>query len=122
MSPNDYPPQTPKRIKDMDRRPQPVHIDDFETNDDPDAKWVPGSKKTIKKNSDPAKPEKDNSEAVKNAVAGSFDILHRLFIALLALGFLAGLVFLAVWIAQFYGLDLAGEFSKLPGTIFGNRQ
>lgn len=120
MSPNN-PPPTPKRIKDMDRRPQPVHLDDIETNEDKDTKWVPGSKKPVKVNKETGTPEKDNSEAVKNAVTSSFDILHRLLILGIALAFLVGLVFLAVWIAQVYGIDLAGEFMKLPETVFGQK-
>lgn len=119
MSPNNYLPPTPKRIKDMDRRPEPIHIDDFNGPEDRDEKWVPGSKKSIKKSNKPGKPKKDNTESIQNAVTGSFEIAHRLLILFIALAAIGGIVFLAIWISGVYGLDLAGEFSKLPEMIFG---
>lgn len=121
MSPNNYLPPTPKRIKDMDRRPEPIHIDDFNAPEDPDQKWVPGSKKTHKKVDKSGKVKKDNSESIQNTVSGSFEIAHRLIILFAVLAVLAGISFLAVWISQVYGLDLAGEFSKLPEMIFGEK-
>lgn len=119
MSPNNYLPPTPKRIKDMDRRPEPIHIDDFNGPEDRDEKWVPGSKKSIKKSTKPGKPKKDNTESIQNAVTGSFEIAHRLLILGIALAAVGGIVFLAIWISGVYGLDLAGEFSKFPEMIFG---
>lgn len=119
MSPNNYLPPTPKRIKDMDRRPEPIHIDDFNGPEDPEQKWVPGSKKSVKKPDTSGKPKKDNTEAIQNAVTGSFEIAHRLFILFIAVAAIAGIVVLAIWISGVYGLDLAGEFSKLPEMIFG---
>lgn len=116
---NNYLPPTPKRIKDMDRRPEPIHIDDFNGSEDPDQKWVPGSKKPLKKSNSSGKPKKDNSESIQNAVNGSFEIAHRLVILFIAIAVIAGIVFLSIWISQVYGLDLAGEFSKLPDMIFG---
>lgn len=121
MSNNNYIPPTPKRIKDMDRRPEPIHIDDFNGPEDPDQKWVPGSKKTVKKNTKDGAPKKDNSESIQNMVSGSFEIAHRLIILFIAVAVLAGICFLAIWISQVYGLDLGGEFSKLPDMIFGNK-
>lgn len=120
MSPNNYLPPTPKRVKDMDRRPEPIHIDDFNDEEDRNSKWVPGSRKQIKKTDKNGQPKKDNSEAINNAVATSFDALHRLVILLIAVAALAGVALLAVWIAQVYGLDLAGEFTNLPDRILGN--
>jgi hypothetical protein len=116
---NNYLPPTPKRIKDMDRRPEPIHIDDFNGSEDPDQKWVPGSKKTVKKSTKPGKPKKDNTESIQNAVSGSFEIIHRLFILIIALAVIGGIIVLAIWISQVYGLDLGGEFSKIPEMIFG---
>lgn len=118
MSPKEYLPKPGKKVRDMDRRPVPMHIDDLDHDENPDEKWVPGNRKKVVK---PKANQEENETSKKNTqemVESSFDLLHLLLIAVIGFGAIAGIIFIAGAVAQVYGIDLAGQIGTLWGDIW----
>lgn len=117
MSPKEYLPKPGKKVKDMDRRPVPMHIDDLDQDENPDEKWVPGNKKKAlkpKANVEAGETAKKNTQEI---VEGSFDVFHLLLIAVIGFGAVAGIVFMVGAVAQVYGIDLWGQLGNLWDSV-----
>lgn len=106
-------PQPRKRMKDMDRRPLPTHVDDFVDNDmDSESTWIPGNKRKPKPAKEkPAKDEASIQKAQEN-ISASFDFLGKILVIVLSLSALVGIVALAIWVSSIYGIDLLGQFKE----------
>lgn len=105
-------PQPRKRMKDMDRRPLPTHVDDFVEDLDADSTWIPGKKGKTKPAKD--KPAKDEAsvQKVRENITASMDFLGKIIVIVLSLSALAGIVALAIWVSSIYGIDLLGQFKE----------
>lgn len=113
---NNQKPESSRRIKDMDTRPTPIHVDDFSVTD-PNEKWVPGNRRAIR----PAKeedPKKEGNKAnVQEGVHNGIEIIHKLIILIIAIAAVAGLVFIVVAIAGTYGIDVGEQFRTFKDSM-----
>lgn len=78
-----------KKVSDPAPRPLPRPLDDKETADD----WIPGVKRSKK-----VKKESEN----KIDLSGLFHVIKMLFFGVFALGAMAGLGWLVIWVFEQY--------------------
>lgn len=109
-------PESSRRIKDMDTRPNPIHVDDFNTVD-PDEKWVPGNKRPPRNLKAETPESKEKKAVTQDTVENGIYMIHKTIILIIAIAAVVGIGYLAIWVAGTYDIDVGQQFRDIKESI-----